>query len=490
MVDGPANCESKPGFFISKLYYTFIPNMNILGWEITKSIDKQVASVQATAFANALSQINFNLNNALPTINFDAADYQNTFKTIGAVYEVTDLIAKKVLNCPFVFYKITDKAKFNKAKAIQKSDPVHAYVLKQQSIVEIDQPDLMEMLTKGRCNPYQTGSQFLWSTVLSFLLQGNSYIHHVDAGSKAKELYCFPNMTIAADPEDMLDPIRGYILQPQQTVAASYTARFEPNEIQHIKTGTPAPVDRTMQYLYGVAPLRAYLESLRAIAEGKTQASKQAKNGGAIGFISPRNPEDQWTKEQKDQLKEVLVNARKSNGELARILPSSVPIDWTQIGLSIADLNLLELVSASEEDVYRAFHVPLSYHNQAASTDNNVGTEVLKLIYDAVAPICDIIGEAFTVMMGKGYGGITIELDYTQLPEMAVNMKSVADYLKSLPNGVLTPNEMRAVLKYGEKDLPYLNEHYVLSTMTTMQRVFDGTNQPAAAPATDAPPST
>lgn len=443
---------------------------------ISKRVSEQLAIKQSTSFASALSYINMRLNEALPTINPDGQDYYNYFKTVGAVYEVTDAITKKVLNCPIVFYKIKDKAKLTRSKSVEKSDPVQAYILKMQAIEEVDVPELAKLLGSGKANPYQTGSQMMWCTVLTFLLHGNSYVHSIKAGKKAKELYCFPNMTIAADIEDLLDPVRGYILQNTSQT------RFDIDEIQHIKTGTPAPIDRTMRYLYGVSPIQAYYESNRSITEGKAQASKQAKNGGALGIVAPKNKEDQWTKDQKGQFKENLTEAHESTGALARILPSSIGLEWLQIGLPINDLQLLELVSASEEDIYRAYHWPLQFHNQKASTSNNQATAVKQAVYDAVAPVCDAIGEAFTQMLSEGYGGITIELDYTQLPEMAVNMKDVAAYLSALPKGVLTPNEMRAVLKYGESTEKYMNEHYVESNVTTMRRVFDGT---ATTPPTD-----
>lgn len=457
--------------------------MNILGLSITKSHSEDVAIKQASLFASALQSINVGLNNALPTINHDAADYYGTFKTIGAVYEVTDIITKKVLNCPFVFYKVTDKGKLQKAKAIEKSDPVHSFILKQQSIQEVDVPDLHKMLTGGMANPYQTGTQLMWTVVLSYLLQGNTFVHSITGGGKAKELYCFPNMTIAADTGNLLDPIVGYILQSPMASIQSVIQRFDKSEIQHIKTGTPAPVDRTFQYLYGVSPLRAYLEPLRSIYEGKTQASKQAKNGGVFGILNPANKEDQFTDDQKKQLKEKMVAARKSNDELARLFPSSIALQWQEIGLSIADLKLLELINASESDIYRAYHWPLQFHDQTSSTFSNQATAMVQGIYDAVSPVCDVIGEAFTIMLGKQYGFDVMELDYTQLPEMAVNSKQVAEYLAALPLGVLTPNEMRMALKYGEKSEAYLNEHYILGTMTTMAKL-------AAEPASASPPVT
>lgn len=444
---------------------------------ITKRVNEQLALKEATAFASGISMINLTLNNALPSINPDAADYYQTFKTIGAVYEVTDLISKKFLNCPPIFYKVRDKSKLQRSKLLQKTDPVGAYILKAQAIEEVDLPDLSNLLGHGKANPFQTGTQMMWCMVLSYLLHGNTYLHPITGGGKARELYCFPNMDILADPNDLLDPIRGYRLLPTlfgQAPSAMSLSNFAQDEIYHIKTGTPAPIDRRMEYLYGVAPLRAYLESLRSIKEGKTQASKQARNGGVFGVLSPRDKEDQLSKEQKDNLKEKMVEARRSNDELSRVFPSSIGLMWQNIGLPIADLKLLELVSASEEDVYRAYHTPLSYHNQKASTDNNVGTEVKKFIYDAIAPVCDAIGETFTIMLGKGYGFDVMEFDYTQLPEMAVNMKEIADYLNTLPKGVLTPNEMRVALKYGESTEAYMNDYYIQNNMITLRQLAAG----------------
>jgi len=442
---------------------------SIFNGAISKRVNQVIAEKQSTTFASAITSLNVSLNDSLPTINPDAGDYYQTFKTIGAVYEVTDAICKKVLNCPFVFYKIKDRKKLQQSKHLFKTDPVQSYLLKMQAVEEVDVSGLSDMLTRGAANPYQTGSQFMWTVVLSYLLNGNTYIHANFVGKrKAKELWCFPNMTINSDPDDLLDPIRGYTMQNTSST------KFEIDEIQHVKTGTPAPIDRRMEYLYGVAPLRAYLESLRAIKEGKTQSSKQARNGGVFGVLSPRDKEDNLTTDQKKQLKDKMIEARRSNDELSRVFPSSIALAWQNIGLPIGDLKLLELVSASEEDVYRAYHMPLQYHNQVASTSNNQSTAVKQMIYDAVAPICDVVGEALTIFLARGYDIDVIELDYTQLPEMAVNMTEVATYLNTLPKGVLTYNEMRSAIRYGEKSEAYMNEHFVESGLTTLKRSFDG----------------
>jgi len=436
--------------------------------QINKAVNAQLATQFASQYSQALNNMVAFMNGGLPTINPDGFDYYQSFKTIGAVYETTDLISKKVIGSPFVFYKVKDKKKLKQSKSLEKTDQVQSYILKMQAIEEVDNEKLNLLLANP--NQFQTGTQFLWTVCLSYLLSGNTYLHGTFNGKRAIELYCFPNMRIVGNNLDLLDPILGYELMNTNNTP------FDKESIYHMKTGNPAPIDMTLEYLYGVSPLRAYLEPMRTIEEAKKQSSKQVKNGGAFGVLSPKNKEDALTPEQKTQLWDKIKSARGSDEEMKRIFISSISLEWQQIGLPIGDLRLLEVVSASEEDVYRAYHVPLQYHNQKASTSNNQAAAIRQLIYDAVAPICDALGESLTRFLGPGFEDVIIELDYTQLQEMAVNMGEVAKYLSTLPKGVLTPNEMRVILRYGEHAEAYMNEHYIESSLTTMRRVYDGTN--------------
>lgn len=438
--------------------------------QINKAVNSQLATQFATNYAKELNSLVAFMNTGLPTINPDAADYHSLFKTVGAIYETTDIICKKGIASPFIFYKVTDKAKLTQSKRLQQTDPVQSYLLKLQATKEVDSPGLMDLLNNP--NPYQTGQQWAWSTMLSYLLQGNTYLHGNKVGKRVKELYCFPNMEIVADMEDLLDPIRGYILMN------SNRTPFEKDSIYHIKTGTSAGVDKTFEYLYGVSPLRAYLEPIRTIKEASTQSSKQAKNGGAFGILSPRDKEDQLDADQKKQLHDKMSQARRSDDEMARVFASSISLLWQNIGLPIADLKLIELMKASEMSVYRAFHVPPQYYDASSGTFNNQSTAVKQLIYDAVAPVCDAFSDALTRFVAPGYGVDIIEMDYTQLPEMAVNMKEVADYIIPLvKEGLISPDEGRLALRYGETGKDFMQEFYLSSAATTRQRVFDGSNQ-------------
>lgn len=419
-------------------------------------INKKVSEGIAKAQFNNVSSLNaqqdltrFMNSGGLATINPDNFDYENPFKTIGSVFETTDIICKKLISCPIVIYKVKDKKRLQESKDKFKSgDHVGAKILKQLAIEEVDAPDVQKLLKNP--NKFQTGKQFLWTASLSYLLDGNSYIYGSmsERSKKPMELFPIPDMSIITNDSDMLDPIEGYKVN-----FGAGEIPFEKDEILHLKTGNPARYDLTYGYLYGVAPLRAYMEPLRTMSEAQKQATKQMKNGGVFGILSPKAKEDNFSSDQKRDLRDRMRRARMSNDELSRVFASSVTLQWQEMGLKSADLQLIEQLRISQKDVYRAYHVPFTYHDNDASSYNNVSTAVRQLVYDAVAPIADAISEGLTDFVGKPYGDYIIEIDYTQLPEMAINMKDISDYVVSLvEKGILTIDEARVALGYGELD--------------------------------------
>lgn len=414
-----------------------------------KALAKQVAALQVQ-LAGQVSQTKLiELLNGmnLESLNADTYNYDNAFKTVGAVYEVIDLISNKVANSPIVMYRIKDKKKLDKAKRLFKTDPVAATILKAQAIEEVDDYAVSKLIDNP--NPYMNRTQFIKTLAEHYLLRGNSYIYANKTGKKPQQLYPFPDMRIVTN-QNYLDPIKGYTM-----FFGAQEIGFDITEIEHLKTSNPCAVDETYQYLYGISPLAAYLEPIRTIQEAQKQSSKMMRDGGAMQLISPKDKEDQLGNEQRRGLKEAILSAQRFKGDLARIVPSSVAVEVNQIGLSSADLELIEQKKVSQADVYRAFHVPLQYLSADSSTYNNVSTAVKQLIYDAVDPIADAIGYALTNQVGKVYGDIFITLDTTQLPEMAINMKEVADYVTPLYElGIINQDEARAPLKYGELGTP------------------------------------
>src|SRR5690606_7192672 len=142
------------------------------------------------------------------------------------------------------------------------------------------------------------------------------------------ELFLFPEMEIGTRTGEYLDPILGYKL-----LIDGFQSTYDKDDIYHFKTANPVSIDSTYRYLYGVAPLRAYLEALRSLNEGYKLQSKIMSSGGAFVVISPSPKEGQFSSEQGATLSDSLGQARKSKDARPRIFASSITLDYTELGL-------------------------------------------------------------------------------------------------------------------------------------------------------------
>jgi HK97 family phage portal protein len=449
--------------------------MGLIDNYINKRVTSVIARQQSAQFRgfNSNDLINF-LSMGLPTLNADGYDYYNPYQTIGAVYEAVTLIAGKIQSAPIVFYKVKNKRKAEKAEQLLKSQSAEkiaqGLVMKQEALEEVEAPQLSQLLNKP--NPYMDGDQFINTLAQCYLLRGNAYMYGNKVGQKAKELFLFPEMEIVTKINEYLDPILGYNLQ-----ISGYQQVYDKTDIYHFKTANPAEMDNTYQYLYGVAPLRAYLEPLRSIKEGYKQQSKMLNSGGVFGIVSPSSKEDQFSKEQRDSIKEALVEARQSKDELARLFASSISLDFNQIGLSANDLQLLESLKLTNEQIYKAYKIPVGYVSTDGNTYNNVETFKELLIYNAVVPICEAISSGLTEFVGKAYDNTVIKIDYSELPDLAGMREKVSKHLVALTDaGILSPNEARESLGYSAATKDYMNDHYYKGKLLTQPTNNNDTN--------------
>lgn len=407
----------------------------------------------------------------LPILNSDAHDYINRiWKNIPIVYECTNIIYKKVVKTPLVFYRVKNERASKAYKNMQRKDTPEALVLKSQAYEEVDVPALSKLLEQP--NGQQDWNNFVGIWVLSYLLTGNSYVWKDVSRTTKKplEIWAFPSLQINSG--GIYNPVKNYSQFHNTDSERNYPAE----QVYHTKT--PNPNFTTMgDQLYGVSPLRAYLEPLRTIEEANTQASKQMRNGGVLALISPARAEDQLSRDQREAFMDKFKKALRSQQSFNRFMTSNIAMDVQQVGLPSSDLDLLAIKSADEESIYRLFGIPLARYSQKASTQNNQEQSNKQLIWDAIEPITDLIGNMLTKFVGIHYDNTVIELDVTQLPEMSVNMKEVSDYVIPLvKHGIISREEARFVFRYGETGFDFMQDFWYDDK--PMRKIYSGEIQP------------
>ncbi|PTX14438.1 HK97 family phage portal protein [Pontibacter mucosus] len=396
------------------------------------------------------------------------------YTAIGAVYECVNLILKKIASSPPIIYEIKDEAKRQKWHNLSKSDSIEqkalALQLKAQAVEEVSPKEIQELLNKP--NPLQGYKDYIRQLAGFYLLTGETMAYNVGPlGQKDKIVHSWPLPTHLVDviSGGMFEPIKEYIFK----FSTDKTYAFPASDVARIRMFNPL-FDVQGSQLRGMSPLRAYLKKLARAKAGDKEVLKQLQNGGAFGILSPKNAQDTLTPAQKDALKQRLIDAKNAKDDLARIFPATVAMDWQQIALSIADQKLLELLQATDEDIYRAYGIPLVYRSTDASTLNNEQHASRKLIYDAVQPIADDLSELLTKIMcepvnkrlGKKY---YIELDTSSLPEMQNDMKAISEWLEK--SHELTMNEKREVKGWGRLEAENMDIPLVPKNLTRVDMV-------------------
>lgn len=442
-----------------------------------KAITTRATTIAQNLIAPALTNLyNANLyrwlGEGVPVFQRQQFDFiDKGFNVIGAVYECVDIIQKKVVACPRIVYRVKDEKEYKKYLSYSKSHHTlgKALLAKAKALEEVSMPKIEELLENP--NDEQNGDDMMEYLSGLLLLKGNSYLYGTGSNPATKkwsQLYGLPTeMTIISGGPMM--PVKEYVVQ-------IWTSDPIPaDQIKHFKTFNPN-YDPQGRQLYGLAPLTAYLYQMDIIKNGDIQADKQLKNGGKLGLLTPENKEDQWSDDQKGDLHEGLTNGMQSREAMARIIPISVGVKWTEIGLSASDLQLLEITGAKSDDIYRCFHIPLQFRNQDSATYNNLPVANRKFIFDAVAPICRKIEIGLTEFICKPYNTAkeryVIHLDFMSLPELNDDMKAIIEWLGAMP--YLTPNEKREVIGYARSNQPGMDEILVNRNTVRLQDVMDG----------------
>lgn len=447
----------------------------LLKGTIDKRVNQQVSQITQNLFAQNLNQL---INNTQIIINPNGYDYSvKGFEQVGAVYECVDLIVKKFVACPWIVYRVKNQKEYKKYLQLSESPASlgPALIAKSKALEEVSMPQIEKLLENP--NP-DTDGDTMWELLAAlFLLKGNAYLYG-NAGNdndrkagKWSELWGVPSdMTIKAG-QSFMDPIVEY-----QMTNYLQNQPFPAAHIQHFKTLNPR-YDPAGSQRFGIPPLRAYLYSLDILRNADKEADKQVKNGGTIGLLNPENKEDTWGDAQMQQTGESLKTAYNSTDKLDRIVPVSIPLKWTQIGLPIGDLQLLALAKAKSDDIYKCFHIPLQFNNQDTATYNNLPVANRQMAYNAIAPICRKFSKGVTAFLCPPYNTshatYIVEKDYLSLPELQDDVAGTVGYL--VKADFLTKNEKREVIGYGRSSDKGADSIWVAITQTPMENIVDGT---------------
>jgi HK97 family phage portal protein len=273
-----------------------------------------------------------------------------------------------------------------------------------------------------------------WADVIEgmggyLLLRGNSYAFGVkpEAGSKRgqlQELYTLPAQRVKpVAGERFIDPVKEYRFDEGN---GKYTV-YQRQQIAHCKYWNP---DSGAE---GLSPIAAMSKMATAADSAIQTQVGQFQNQGPKGIVFDKSSTEPWTSEQQSTVRSwwnsFFTGGRRS-GELPIV---GGELGYLQLGLSPADLDVLEALQVTTRHLCSGFGYPAELLNdKAASTYNNVSEARKAALTDAVLPLLRRVRDAVNRLLGDAYAdNAYFDIITSGIPELQEDRSKQATMLST-----------------------------------------------------------
>lgn len=395
------------------------------------------------------------------------------------VYTVVNKIIRPASAVPHIAYEIIpDKLKelhrYKSALKHGRIDEADYYASKALKVANVR--ELQKLLEQ----PNENQSFQEWSEQgMGFeLLTGEEFIYGLmpEGLSMFTKLYNMPPQLVKIKTGDWQNPIVGYQLD-----YFGFTSDYIPtDEVCHIKLQNPNYENRNE--LRGLSPMSALCKVVKKSNDSHIAQMRILQNGHPVGILSSAADRGMTT-EQAKELKRNFRSTHQGAMNKGDVLLTSAQLNWVAMGLTTADLQLIESDRADLDSIARVYEVPLPLVKNEAATFNNM-QEAQKIAWmDARIPLLTRRRDALNRWLIPGYKkkygkDLYIDFDLATIDALRQNDKEVVDTLaKEIEYGMITPNEARE--KRGrekstikEMDIPHIGRLRPIDTE------YSYTNQP------------
>lgn len=201
---------------------------------------------------------------------------------------------------------------------------------------------------------------------------------------------------------------------------------------------------------YGISALYSGQPIYTASNETFNAKASVHKNRGATGYASPKNSDDSLSETEAEQLQRAMDRQTAGSDKFGRIKWATMPIEFTQIGMSPNDLKLLELNKEARRDACALYSVPSVLFGDTDNSKYSNVKEAKQSIYtDAVLPLGDDIYQQLTTFLIRENWGIDgyLILDKSAIKSLQKDKNEEHDRIrKDVQMGIITPEQANAML--------------------------------------------
>ncbi len=391
------------------------------------------------------------------------------------IYSIINLILDKVRLPEWNQYKVVDESSLKsyiglmKRKDLSFEDIKKAKDLKTKALeLTKGDPKLADLLKWA--NKRETFSDFVANGTGFLLLTGDRMVlaemlkEGANSG-KPHHLYnLFPQEVTIEATQTFPAEVVSYKMT---SIAKSWTIQ----EVLHEAKWNPEyNYDGTN--LYGLSPLKAALRTYTRNNYAKTASASAFKNQGVKGVLSADVDPSLVDGgnvgvlvEQANKVKQLLTGKEYSGPEnYNKIASSGYRMNWTEIGLSPVDMDII----ASEQwDMSRLCAIygvpPQLLGSEKTSTYNNVREAEKALTARVALPLLTSFRNMFNQKLQSDWGykdkNIYVDFDQTVFTELDENTRDKVDWVSKL--WMLPPNKQLELMNIERIDNPLFDEPWI-----------------------------
>ena len=302
-------------------------------------------------------------------------------------------------------------------------------------------PDHPAQELLDRVNPHWTGGD-LWRATETYLnLWGVAYwaVERADSGQPFELWPLRPDrVRVVSDPEEY---IRGYVY----TGLSGQSLAFTPDEVVRLRYFNPLDEYAGMS---PIAPVRLSLELGRDALHGNMHGLANDSSPGMVIETSERHTERDFL-DFYDRLESRMRGPKNRR----RPLVLGAGMRPSQVGFSPKDMEYLNALRWTVEDVARAFNVPKPLlHDLERATYSNIETARRMFWETCIVPELrffeDTLREQLLPMFGDR--SLTAEFDTTQIEGLRESESERAKRIQIyVSEGIMTTEEARAEIGLG-----------------------------------------
>lgn len=396
------------------------------------------------------------------------------------VYAIIQQMSTKTISIPYCVKRVKDdqsKSKLDRLRQSTKQQYTTQQFLKSKVLETkaFDEEELSFPLEKP--NPTQSWSDIIGLYKTFIRTTGNFYLYMLspdDGANKGVPLQCYVlpshliQIVLKNDANLMSDesPVSHYVM----TEGSMFT-EFEAENVIHVKLPNPF-FDFEGSHLYGLSPLKSALKNIQSSNEALTNNVKTLQNGGAFGFIHSKGTP--MTEQQAKSLKERMVEMDANPERLSKIAGVSAEIGFTRIALTTDELKPFDYLKHDQKAICNVLGwSDTLLNNDDGGKHDKQQIEARRVVIDNIIPDLMLLEEALQnnfLPRFKGYENTVVDWDYSELPEMQKDLKTLSEWLNmALDRGVISRDEYRAAIRYPLIDSKEMKMHTVSMNLQSLE---------------------